>query len=411
MTEKGWYSGDSHIHLTRDEVADPTVWGMSAAEDVHVGNLLEMGNIAVTHFKQPEQWGEASRYSLNGRHYVVTGQEDPRTGQLGHTIHLNLKSPLHASSDEYFFYKQLFQAAFDQGALSGFAHAGVGFNGPRGAALTVPFGLVNFLEVMQGGRVNDETWYRFLNMGYRINPAAGSDWPYTDLPGGVRHYVKVDGAFDVDKWFASMKAGNLFVTNGPFLEFSINGQPMGSELRVKRGTTLNITASAQLNPDVDQLDRIELIVLGDVSNSTSANGTDRVEFRQQLKAERSMWIAIRARGERTVPGFGPSDAQAERPLAVAHTAPIYVIVDDEPSWKAEAVPELVAFQRNKLREILTEPIVPSQDLEAWETRDLLLSGWAKQQPLLKPSVDEADALYMELLAAWQKRYPNRQTQN
>ena len=46
LPAKGWYSGDSHIHVTRDEVADPTIWGIVAAEDVYVGNLLEMGNIA-----------------------------------------------------------------------------------------------------------------------------------------------------------------------------------------------------------------------------------------------------------------------------------------------------------------------------------------------------------------------------
>lgn len=45
----GWYSGDSHIHLMRDQAADMAVWGQLAAEDVHVGNLLEMGNIAGTY--------------------------------------------------------------------------------------------------------------------------------------------------------------------------------------------------------------------------------------------------------------------------------------------------------------------------------------------------------------------------
>ena len=55
---RGWFSGDSHVHIARDETDDDAVWGQIAAEDIHVANLLEMGNIAVTHFKQPA-WGEA----------------------------------------------------------------------------------------------------------------------------------------------------------------------------------------------------------------------------------------------------------------------------------------------------------------------------------------------------------------
>jgi hypothetical protein len=33
---------------------------------------------------------------------------------------------------------------------------------------------------------------------------------------------------------------------------------MGEELRVARGTKLDVGAAAQLNPDVDSLDRLEL---------------------------------------------------------------------------------------------------------------------------------------------------------
>jgi hypothetical protein len=34
----GWYSGDTHLHLMRDQVQDLAIWGQVAAEDVHVGN-------------------------------------------------------------------------------------------------------------------------------------------------------------------------------------------------------------------------------------------------------------------------------------------------------------------------------------------------------------------------------------
>ena len=93
LPERGWYSGDDHIHLARDENRDTTVWTQVAAEDVHVGNLLQMGNIAGTYFEQPA-WGKAGRFEQDG-YLIASGQEDPRTGHLGPTIHHNLQHPIH----------------------------------------------------------------------------------------------------------------------------------------------------------------------------------------------------------------------------------------------------------------------------------------------------------------------------
>ncbi len=92
-------------------------------------------------------------------------------------------------------------------------------------------------------------------------------------------------------------------------------------------------------------------------------------------------------------------------MVVAHSAPIYVVVEGEPTWKASAVPDLVAYQRNQLEELMTKPIEPLDDLEPWETRDLLLTGWEKQRPMVQPFVDEANALYEKLLQEFSRFHP------
>jgi len=383
----GWYSADSHIHLMRDQPADTNIWTQLSAEDVHLGNLLEMGNIEGTYYKQPA-WDRAGWFMRDG-YAMVPGQEDPRTGMRGHTIHWNLKQHVHFEKEAFFQYDRVFERTRSQGALTGYAHLGELFNGRRGLALDVPFGLVDFIEVLQGGRLNTEIWYSFLNLGYKVLPVAGADYPYfgPTLPGVERTYVRVDGAFTPQSWYDGFRRGHAYVTNGPLLQFTINGRTMGEEVRVKRGAPLEIAAEAQLNPDVDRLDRLELVMLGDVETQIAAAGKDKARLQKTLTAERSMWVAVRAYGNHQEPQF----------TTVAHSAPIYVVVDDQPTWKADALASLVQYQRAQLNELLTVPIDPSSDLEAWETGETLADQWPKQLPLLAPRIREADAKYQQLL--------------
>ena len=384
---RGWYSGDAHIHIQRDTVRDENTWAQVAAENVHVGNLLQMGNMAGTHFGQPA-WGAAGRFERDG-HVLVSGQEDPRTVHRGHTIHHNLQQPLHLGPESYFLYHQVFEQSRSQRGVSGYAHQAELFNGRRGIALDVPFGIVDFVEILQQGRLPTDLWYGFLNLGYKLLPAAGSDFPYMDLPGVVRSYVQIDGAFGVDAWFDAFRAGRLYVTNGPLLEVTANGGTLGDELHVEPGARVKIVAEASPNPDLDRLHRLELVVHGEVVATASAGGRDRVSLRTTVTADRSLWLAVRAFGER----------QEERNMTVAHSAPIYVIVEGRPFYMDERVPELVELQRTRLQELLTEAVDPNRDLEPWETRSLLSEMWPGQRRLLAPRIEEADARYRALLAA------------
>ena len=262
--------------------------------------------------------------------------------------------------------------------------------------LDVPFDLVDFIEVLQGGRLITDNWYPFLNLGFKVNPSAGSDFPYfgPSLPGVERYYVQLDGPFDPDAWYAAFRAGRVFVTNGPLLDFTINGQGMGSEVRVSRGARLDVSALAQLNPDMDRLGRIELVAHGEVIATVSANGGDRAELDEVLTADESMWLAVRAVGEQAVPEQGP----VSRYAALAHSAPIYVIVDDQPFWKTEEVADLVAEQRQILADLMSAPVDPVGDLEAWETLSTLAMQWNRQSTLLRRRVEAADAKYQQILA-------------
>jgi hypothetical protein len=386
LPSQGWYSGDGHIHIQRDVVEDGDVWAQVAGEDVHVGTLVQMGNIATTSFNQPA-WGKAGRFERDG-HVIASGQEDPRTVEHGHTLHVNLTAPIHLPSDAFFMYQNVFEESHRQGGISGYAHQAELFNGRRGLALDVPFGLVDFIEILQNGVLPTEQWYGYLNMGYKLLPGAGSDFPYMDLPGVVRHFVHLDGPFDPDAWYAAFRRGHEYVSNGPLLDFTVNGRQMGEELKVPRGARLQIVADARLNPDVDRLSRLELVSQGDVVATVQANGKDRVQLRTELTADHGMWLAVRAMGA----------SAEERNVKIAHSAPIYVTLDDGSGFaKIAALPALVARQRALLTELVTASVDPMGDLEPWDTRALLVEQWPKQLAALKPRIEEADARYRALL--------------
>jgi hypothetical protein len=76
------------------------------------------------------------------------------------------------------------------------------------------------------------------------------------------------------------------------------------------------------------------------------------------------------------------------------------VVDDEPTWKVDEVPQLINYQRAKLQELITSPIGRLQDLEAWETDDLLEENWDQQLQSVQQRAREADALWEKLLDRW-----------
>jgi hypothetical protein len=401
MPAEGWRSGDDHVHFTRDTVKDDSIWAFTAGEDVDVANILEMGNIIKVYFDQPKQWGDDSRY-LRDDHYIVSGQESPRTGFFGHVIFHNIDHTIHLPTNEYFQYDKVFEEFKEEGSsVGGFAHMGWDARGrmplhvQRGVVLTAPTGLLDFIEILQGGRLVTDAWYRLLNLGMKVKPGAGTDWPYTDIPGTVRYYVKSKGPnFDLNAWYRNYLEGRTFITNGPMVDLTVNGSGLGEEIHVRRGSKLKIEANARLNPDLDKLDKLELIVLGDTVKTQAADGkSDHVELTTELTADHSMWIAVKATGKRQLPNN----------ITVAHSAPVYVVVNDEPTWKREAVPAICNELQKELAAMLTEPYEqPVVGNEPWETRTVLAEQWLQQRAQVRPEILKADEGYNKILVNWSK---------
>lgn len=380
MPDKGWYSGDDHIHMTRTPNDNASISAVMQAEDIHVSNLLQMGNPYDTNFLQ-YAFGKNGRYR-SGSHALVPGVEDPRTAVRGHTISLNINE-VYRPADQYLRYDQIFSEYRRQGGMSGYAHvSGRLFNVERGLAIDVPLGVVDFVELLQDGALETELWYDYLNLGFKLIPMAGSDFPYLNVPGGDRNYVFVNGEFTVDAYYEALNEQRTFVTSGPMLELAVNGHGMGSNLEMSPGDEVSISASAALNPDFEMLDRIELVVHGDVvAVADNVSATNTLTLEHSITVNEGVWLAVRAYG-------------AEQ--TVAHTAPVYVTTGGGFENRA-LVPGLARRMIDKLAEFDTVAADETLELESWSVGEPLTVMLAEQRIKILERADEARAIYARML--------------
>jgi len=384
MPALGWYSGDDHVHMARTPNDNASISAVMAAEDVHVTNVLQMGNPYDTHFHQ-YAFGKNGRYRA-GNHALVPGVEDPRTAVRGHTISLNIKE-VFRPSDRYLRYDQIFAEYREQGGMSGFAHvAGRLFNVERGLAIDVPLGAVDFVEILQDGGIETELWYDFLNLGFKLIPTAGSDFPYLGAPGSDRNYVYVGDNFTVDAYYEALGNHDTFVSSGPMIDFTVNELPMGSDLRAEPGEQLSIHAFAALNPDIEAFDRLELVVHGEVVAVAENTGdTNSVTLAHTITAEAGMWLAVRAYGAKQT---------------IAHSAPIYVTTGagfENPA----AVPAIARRLIDRLQEFETTEADETQELEAWSVGENLGVMLTEQRIAILERAEEARTVYARMLDRYQ----------
>jgi hypothetical protein len=350
MRTTGWYSGDDHIHLSRTTPElNHNILRWVAAEDLHIGNILRMGDARRTYFEQ-YAFGKQGRYQEQD-YALVPGQEDPRTFEIGHTISLNIPAATHDSAN-YYLYDRVFDASRRNNGMSGYAHQGESFNGYRGLSLDVPRGKVDFIELLQqcvpGGPLLLQFYYRFLDMGYRINALAGSDFPWcgrdTGGPriGNVRFYTHLDGDFSVDRWAENAKAGHTFVSNGPMLKFTVNDALPGEEISVTPGETVKIRATAIGHQGEFPLKNLSIVghsqILGRSEKIRNEGSRQYIELSLDLPLDTGIWLAA---------------VCSTNTGQMAHSTPVYCRVSGGPTWNPASLAGNLADVEVDLREVET----------------------------------------------------------
>ncbi|MGH7246881.1 MAG: hypothetical protein ACREH9_02135, partial [Pseudomonadota bacterium] len=273
MRDRGWWSGDVHIHrLLKDLPA------LAEAEDLNVSLLTNRNKQEMFHQPWP---ADPVIEGSPDRLILLTCAEDERRG--GSWILDGLRKPLALARESGWFppgivYVRQARAQRPPEAVFPWFDLDmpIWWETPVMMALETPDSLdILHNQFMQYGIDQSEYWgrprdrakfpgwqgfvdyslglyYRYLNLGFRVPPTAGTGSGVMPSPPGYdRVYARIDGPLTVEKWFAAIRDGHSFVTNGPMLFFQTK----------KNGTKIEAAVEARAR---EPIDRCEIVANGEI---------------------------------------------------------------------------------------------------------------------------------------------------
>ncbi|MBM3783020.1 MAG: hypothetical protein FJW30_01605 [Acidobacteria bacterium] len=341
---RGWYSGSDHIHMNYGGNLHNTpenMLFMAAAEDLDVvgEKIANKDNRVFDHqfFDGPFD----TKRSTPGR--ILSFGQEWRPPFWGHLNLINLSkhliAPFTTGYEEtaidslYPSSTDIYRAAVKQGALGGFVHAFPaepeknGYGLARGFAHDMALESFQYIEIMtsatyamHGARV----WHRALNCGYRITAAGGEDsitgLHRTPILGSGRMYAYMGPKLTWQGWVEAIRKGRTFVTNGPLLSLTVNGQRPGSQIDVTPGASVRVAAIVE---SAFPVDKVELFLNGEPVQSVDAAPARRHAWNWTIPIPRSGWLTLRATSSKAAPLADDTHLYAE-------TSPVYVIAGGKP---------------------------------------------------------------------------------
>jgi hypothetical protein len=145
------------------------------------------------------------------------------------------------------------------------------------------------------GRWSETVYYHVLNCGLHIPPVAGSGSGFNDNPVGTnRVYVFCGNEFSQEAWWDDLKAGRVFVTNGPLLRPMVEGHPPGNIFPIVAGGSLTLEIGLNLATSVP-VEYLQIIKNGTVEAEVRlAEFKDHKGRLPPIHFDDSGWFLVRA---------------------------------------------------------------------------------------------------------------------
>ena len=357
LAERGWYSGDTHVHRTLEEL--PTAM---LADDLNVAFPLTYW---VTKSDTPPAQGDKNLpaaepklievspqhviWPLNTEYEIFTvGGKQHTLGAvfgLGHKTVLARGVPpvrpiaeqVHREGGLLDLDKHnwpwsmalvpvmdvdLFELANNHHWRTEFAFRS--FGEPIPAYMNLPRDPAGFDE-KAWTEFGFQNYYALLNCGFRIMPTAGTASGVHPVPlGWGRVYVHCPDGFSYEAWLKGLKEGRSFVTTGPIITFTVNDRPPGSVIRQKDELPTKYQVEAEVWNTGHKVS-LELVQEGFVRGASfslvnpSRLDRPRADKDSTIEVAESTWFAVRC--------FETLPDGRER---FAHSAPIFIDVPGKP---------------------------------------------------------------------------------
>lgn len=358
MAERGWYSGDTHVHRSLDDLPN-----LVMAEDLNVALPLTywvtrsdtpptQGRRAVTQPLKAEVISVDSThvvYPLNTEYELFTVKQKPNARHtLGAVFVLGHKKPFELGVPPV---APVAAEARRQGALLDLDKHSWPWSLMLVPVMNVDlfelsnnhvwrtefaFGQWTFEDLPEYMNLETDsngftewgwidyglqTYYALLNCGFRMRPTAGTASGVHPVPLGFgRVYVQTPGGFSYENWMQGLNAGRSFVTTGPMLFVEVNGQPPGSQLQAAESGRQRVTGSVISSSPID---RIEIIINGQVTEhlagtAIETNGRFEQKLEKTVQLDGSGWIAVRV-----------FERRPDKRIRFAHSSPVHIDVPDK----------------------------------------------------------------------------------
>src|SRR6185312_14791815 len=108
-----------------------------------------------------------------------------------------------------------------------------------------------------------------------------------------RVYVHLDEPFTSGAWFHGLSRGRCFVTNGPLLLVTVDGQDPGATIYLQSGERRTVRINFQLTSQ-DPISRIELIKNGNVFHIIKCSDELMQRHLFEFSIDEPGWFLVRA---------------------------------------------------------------------------------------------------------------------